>query len=222
MTKHTPVFFDIETTGLNPMAQHFWSEVDQAAQVTAVGIGTVDGWREGQSWDEADYGVEVYVNDSEYQLLQNLERTMEAKLDHIRKDGTEPFLVGFNSRNFDHPYIGARFARLRLDGSAFNHRTKRLDMMRALGKHWDEVKRYPSEDLCLDAAGIESDDPYDGSDMPSAFAEGNHEAIITHVEADVEEMMKLFVHKKELCMQEYYDHYDIEQDATFTETWTEE
>jgi uncharacterized protein YprB with RNaseH-like and TPR domain len=221
MTKHVPVFFDIETTGLNPMAQHFWSQTEFAAQVTAVGLGTVDGWREDQSYEDAEYDVEVYIDSSEYSLLQKVNEMASAKVEDIRGRGNEPYLVGFNSRNFDHPYLGARFARLRLDGDVFNHTTKRLDMMRALGKHWAGVGRYPSEDKCLKALGIGSDDPYDGSDMPQAFDEGNFEAIITHVKADVEEMMKLFVELKEYCVQEYYDHYDIEADATFTETWTE-
>jgi len=221
MTQYKPVFFDIETTGLNPMAQHFWNSSDYAAQVTAVGIGTVDQWRDNQSIEEAEYDTQVFINSSEYQLLQNVEERIEAKLDHIRGKDKVPYLVGFNSRNFDHPYIGARFSRLRLDGSAFTHREKRLDMMRALGKHWDEISRYPSEDDCLEALGIDSDDPHDGSDMPAAFEEGNFEAIITHVRADVKEMMKLFVAKKEECVGEFFDHYDIEQDATFTETWTE-
>jgi len=222
MTYYEPIFFDIETTGLNPMAQHFWSSADYAAQVTAVGIGQMDNWREGQSWEDAEYEVECYIDNSEYSLLQQIQSVVEAKVEYVREGGGIPYLVGFNSRNYDHPYLGARFARLRLDGSVFNHDTQRLDMMRALGKHWDGVGRYPSEDDCLEELGIGSDDPYDGSDMPDAFSNGNFEAIITHVKADVEEMMKLFVAKKEECVQEYYDHYDIDADATFTETWTEE
>jgi len=173
MTQYEPVFFDIETTGLNPMAQHFWSEVKYPAQVTAVGVGAIDNWRDDQGIEEVEYDTQVYIDDSEYQLLQQVEEIMEAKLDHIRGKDKVPYLVGFNSRNFDHPYLGARFARLRLDGGAFNHNEKRLDMMRALGKHWDEVDRYPSEDDCLEAMGIESDDPFDGGDMPDAFNEGN-------------------------------------------------
>lgn len=222
MTQFVPVFFDCETTGLNPMAQHFWSNTDQAAQVTAVGIGTVDQWRDDQHYTDAQYDVEVYVNSAEYPLLQQVQSVMSAKLDYIEDKGDVPYLVTFNGRQFDHPYIGARFARLRLNGDAFNHRAQRLDMMRALGKHWDGVGRYPSEDDCLEELGIESDDPYDGSDMPEAFKQGNQEAIITHVREDVKEMMQLFVELKEECVQEYYDHYDIDADATFTETWTEE
>jgi len=218
---HAPIFFDIETTGLNPMAQHFWSNTDYAAQVTAVGIGQADEWRAGQSYEDATYDVEVYVNSAEYPLLQQIQSVMEAKVEYIRDGGGVPYLVSFNGRQFDHPYLGARFARLRLDGGVFNHDTQRLDMMRALGKHWDDVGRYPSEDDCLEELGIDSDDPYDGSDMPDAFANDNHEAIITHVREDVKEMMKLFVAKKEECVQEYYDHYNIEADASFPETWEE-
>jgi len=215
--QYEPVFFDIETTGLNPMAQDWWSGTDHAAQVTAVGIGWLGDWREGQSLDDVTINQEVYSDRSEYQLLGKIAGVMEARMDYIEDDDTEPILVTFNGRQYDHPYLGARFARLRLDGSVFNSDYKRLDMMRALGTRMDGVGRYPSEDDCLDELGLGSDDPYDGSDMPEAFAEGDMDAIRTHVRHDVAEMLKLFVETKELCMEEFYQHYGIDKDANFVE-----
>jgi len=43
---HWPIFWDIETTGLNPLARDFWSN-SMEAQVTAVGLGTITNWDQG-------------------------------------------------------------------------------------------------------------------------------------------------------------------------------
>jgi len=215
--KYEPVFFDIETTGLNPMAQGWWDNVEHGAQVTAIGIGWMDDWREGQSIEDVTFNQEVYSDDSEYRLLDNVADTMEARCDYMADDDTEPVLVTFNGRQYDHPYLGARFARLRLDGSVFNHRFKRLDMMRALGVRLEGVGRYPSEDDCLEVLGLGSDDPHDGSDMPGYFGDGDWKKIREHVRHDVLEMMKLFVETKAMCMEEFYNHYDVDKDANFVE-----
>lgn len=199
-----PIFWDIETTGLNPLAQEFWSET-QAAQVTAVGLGTIRNWDEGPEPSQADYQVECVFDEDEYRLLDNLADRATA-LDYRG----EPFLVGYNSRQFDHPYIGARYSRFRLDGGPFVHGWKRLDMMRVAGSDPATPKRYPKEGEYASALGVEVEDPYDGSDMPGAFKNGEWDKIITHVEADVEESMRMFVKRKGRMMEHFFDHYDIE------------
>ena len=200
---HWPVFWDIETTGLNPMAQEFWSN-EMAAQVTAVGLGTIRNWDEGPNVEQSDFQVECYWDSDEYRLLSNLPDRIEA----MAFDG-EPFLVGYNSRQYDHPYIGARFSRLRLDGTPFTHGWRRLDMMRVAGKDNVIAKRYPKEGEYADALGVEVYDPYDGSDMPEAFANENWNKIQTHVKADVEESMRMFLKRPDMMMNHYYEHYDI-------------
>lgn len=215
--KYEPVFFDIETTGLNPMAQEWWDNETHGARVTAIGIGTVDGWRDTTDPEDCDIDVKVLTDESEYRLLNVARERLKEVEAEIFDNGGEAFLVGHNSRQFDHPYLGARYARLRLDGRAWNDILKRLDTMRALGKNWNEVGRFPKEDDVLDVLGIESDDPYTGADMPNAYAERNWDAIKTHVRHDVNDMAKLFVVLSEPCMEEFYDHYDIDKDASFTE-----
>lgn len=214
---YEPIFFDIETTGLNPMAQQWWDSEQFGAQVTAVGFGTIDDWRGSSGHDDAEYTVDIHYDSSEYRLLQVVHERLADKAKRILEAGDKPFLVSFNGRKFDHPYLGARYARLRLDGKLFNQTLKRLDMMRALGKHYDGCTRYPSEDDCLEAVGIESEDKYDGSDMPQAFADKNWGIIRDHVESDVEEMMRLFVELQEECLTEFYDHYDIDSDPNSAE-----
>jgi uncharacterized protein YprB with RNaseH-like and TPR domain len=159
----------------------------------------------------------VLWDDSEYRLLQVANKRLEEIVGDYHNQGYTPFLVTFNGREFDHPYLGARFARLRLDGSWFNHKLRRLDMMRALGKHLDSVDRYPSEDDCLEAVGIDSEDPHDGSDMPDAFGRNDWNTIEEHAKHDVKEMMLLFYSMPGMCMREFYDHYDIDMDADYTE-----
>jgi len=217
--KYKPVFFDIETTGFNPLAQKFWGDTDYGGRVTAVGMGTVsDDWRQRES---CSVDVDVYWDGSEYRLLDTLDDRVEELIGDITDGGNDDvgvFLVTFNGRQFDHPYLGARYARLRLDGGWFNHKLKRLDMMRVFGKHYDGVGRYPSEDDCLEACGIPSHDEYDGSDMPDAYADRDWDMIEEHVRHDVNEMIKLFVDNPEICMKEFYNHYDVDKDPSFAET----
>jgi hypothetical protein len=53
--------------------------------------------------------------------------------------------------------------------------------------------------------------------MPQAFKDNNWKDIKDHCQEDVEEMAKLFVETSDMCMAEFYDHYDIDRDANFTE-----
>jgi len=217
MTQYEPIFFDIETTGFNPMSQEWHGNTDYGARVTAIGVATCPNWRDVDSPEDVEIDKKVLWDTSEYGLLKTLSTVVGDIADNIRDGGGEPFMVSFNGRQFDHPYLGARYSRLRLDGSLFTHQLKRLDMMRALGKHWSLVDRYPSEDDCLAVAGIESEDPYGGSDMPEAYTKGQWDKIQVHVRHDTEEMVKLWALTKSECMKEFYDHYDIDADAEFIE-----
>lgn len=208
---YVPIFFDIETTGLNPMAQKWWSN-SNAAQVTAVGLGIITNWGDGVDRKTADVDVSVIKTGDEYNLLKTLGERLRG-IDYDR----EPFLVGYNSRNFDHPYIGARFARKRLDGEPFISEWKRLDMMRVANSDPRISKSYPKEGEYADALGVHVEDPYDGSDMPEAFERGDWDAIHTHVEADVMESVLMFLERKDLMMERFYGHYNITNDGGVVE-----
>lgn len=199
-----PIFWDIETTGLNPLARRFW-DGKMEAQVTAVGLGTIRNWDDGPDRHNADLQIEVIYDSDEYRLLNALG-------DRVRSmdfDGT-PFLVGYNSRNYDHPYIGARYARLRQDAEPFGSEWKRLDMMRVAGKDDAIAKQYPKEGEYATALGVDVPDDYTGADMPEAFKNKNWDKIKSHVEADVKESMLMFLERKGLMMDTFYDHYDID------------
>jgi len=218
MTNYVPVFFDIETTGFNPLHQKYFGDTDYGARVTAIGIGTMDdAWKNGAEYEDCEPDVDVLWDESEYRLLEVAHDRLQGIVAFYEDEGYDPFLVTFNGRNYDHPYLGARYARLRLDGSWWNHKLKRLDMMRALGKRMTGVSRYPSEDDCLEAVGIESEDEYDGSDMPDFYEDGEWDKIESHCHDDVEEMMMLFCEEPEFCMEEFYEHYNVDADAAFEE-----
>lgn len=213
MTDYEPVFFDIETTGLNPLAQEWHGEVNHDAQVLCVAIGTLTDWR----GSKEGYGtnVEVLSGDSEYNLLERLRNRaeniitqIESGSDGISMDTDEDkaaFLVGYNSRTFDHPYLGARYARYRQDAWPFGYGVKRLDMMRA----FDD---WGSQDEKAEENGIEVTDEIDGADIPGLYENREWDKIEHHAREDLRVLMELFMEVRDDAMDQLYSHYDIEQD----------
>jgi uncharacterized protein YprB with RNaseH-like and TPR domain len=133
---------------------------------------------------------------------------------HVEDSDYIPFLVGWNSNGFDHPYIGARYARHGLKNSMVNHRWKRLDLMDALGN--DEVmsKAYPGQDDYAKRLGIPVDDSVTGADMVNAFKVDDWDTIAEHGRTDVVEMMKVFVERKQDAMDYlYYLNEDLPEKA---------
>jgi len=228
MVRYEPVIWDIATTGLNPMAEYWWSN-EMAAQVTAFGMATVDGWRNTSDPDMVDIDVTVLYDADEYRLLNVAkDRFWKAFTEaYVDDDGSdedgedvEPLMVGFNSRQYDHPYAGARYSRKRINGEPFSHGAKRLDMMRVASNKTD-LKGYPSQDEYAKYLGEDIPDEFDGSMMPGFFDNGHMDKIASHVEADAKELARLFVVDKEDAMEEFYNHYDIDKSPVFNRGVTE-
>ena len=212
---YEPVFFDIETTGLHPLAQPWWNSVEHGAMVICVGIGTVRNWR--GSPDDAHKFTHVFSEEQEYVLLKDLKDRMMEFLDecHGDIDDKEFFLVGWNSRQFDHPYIGARYSRLRLNGHPFSHGWKRLDLMRVAK---NKTGRYRKQDEYVEeVTGKRHDDDITGSDVPDLYENNRVDKIMHHCRADIRDLIDVFMADREPAMQEFYDHYDIDRDAVFLE-----
>lgn len=229
--EYIPVIFDIETTGLNPLAQSWSNWHDHDGQVLAVGVATVGGWQ--GPLDGVDIDVEVLVGKNEYGLLMDVRDYMLGLCgelesykgfsdgvpdgEYITAESTESreaeiFLVGWNSRQFDHQYLCARFARLRQDPFPFAWRRKRLDGMRVVKKN---TGKYRSQDDYYEELGHESEDEWEGSDIPDLWEEREMWAIEEHAEHDVRELAQIFVERREWMMGEFYDHYDIDQEVSF-------
>lgn len=209
MTQFQPVFWDIETTGLNPMAQEWWNN-SMGAQVTAMAFGQIEGWHDNP--DDYETSVSVYYDESEYRLLDVCQTRLREVVQTVRDElDREPFLAGFNIRQFDCPYAGARYARKRLNGDLMTHELKRLDMSRPAVITQDDgtvVDQYPSQNDYAESVGVTVNDEYDGEDMPMAFENREWDKIVSHVESDVEVMMEVFMDDVELFMNHLYDHYD--------------
>lgn len=206
MTEFEPVVFDIETTGLNPLAQEWQSYQSHDAQVIAIGIGTFDDW-----WDKDSFDgdVSVLYGEDEYELLEDIREKMVEVASSIEDRGREPFLVTWNGRNYDHPYLGARYARYRQPPYPFCHALKRLDLFRMV---LSATGQYRKQEDYAEELGVGTEDEFDGSDMPDMFDDRNWDAIIQHARQDVVELMQIAMVEREKCMGHFYDHYDIMRD----------
>lgn len=214
MTRYQPVFFDIETTGLNPMAQHWWDSVQHGARVICVGIGTLTDWR--GNLEDSEPHVTVFSDEQEYVLLENLQEWTYDFLDEYHPDiDNEFFFVGWNSRTFDHPYIGARYSRLRLNGYPFTHGWKRLDLFRVIrkktGKYWKQ------DDYIEELSGERAEDDVTGAEIPELFEKNRLDKIRKHCNADVYDLIDIFRYDRTSAMRELYDHYDIDKEVVFVE-----
>lgn len=209
--KYEPVMFDIETTGLNPLAQSWSDYHEHDAQVLAIGIGRLKNWR--GDIDDAEIDVNVLSGENEYVFLEQLQSEMRGIHTEMHDDGKAMFLVGWNSRQFDHQYLASRFSRKRLDPFPFVHQRKRLDLMRVARRVTGE---YWSQDDFYEELGYTSDDPHDGGDIPDYWDEGKMAAIREHAMHDVEELCQIFLEVRSDAMKEFYDHYDIDADPSFS------
>lgn len=223
MTEYDPLFWDIETTGFDPMEPPAW-ENGVPNVMLAIAFGRFEeGWRDAIELNEVGVEVEVAVVDgvsgkdnrwdifgAEHYLIDDvfgLDGMLMQMEGEIEDMGRDVFLTGWNTRNFDHSYAAARCARHRLDPTPIVNELKRLDMMRPAATDYGNSHAV-SEDDYLEFVGIDSDDEYDGSDMFDEFQAGRLSSIESHAYHDVVEMMDLFFAKRELMYGHFYEHYD--------------
>lgn len=219
MTKYVPVFWDIETTGLNPMAEYWWN--GGRNEVICVCVATVEDWED----EGEEVNIHSFTGDSEYPLIQEVREGMYTILSDIEgwnwddiyepsEEDVDPeaFLVGFNSRSFDHTFWSARCGRLRQSNWPFGHQRKRLDAMRVCRNRCGYEYQDSQDDIAEDI-GIEmADDTVDGSDVPELYENGQMDLIENHARADVKDLVGIFMEFREEMLAEFYDHYDIEKD----------
>jgi len=219
-----PVFFDIETTGLNPLAQKWWDNTKHDGQVICVGVGVLEDWRGRKS--DAEMHTKVFSNPDEYALMDSIgddvvnwvEESLGVPIPVPGTDSwdeqVQPFFVGWNNRSFDHPYMGARFARLRKEGYPFTHGWKRLDAMNAIQS---KTGRIWSQDDWMEEVGVRHEDDITGADVPDMFDSGHIDKIRNHCYTDIQDLQQIFLEDRDAMMQEFYDHYNVPADPDFTE-----
>jgi len=217
MSKYKPVFFDIETTGFNPMTPRWYSD-SIAAEVTAVCVGQIRDWTE--DGDKAISATFTNRGNEEYETIQEVREYLMDVEEQYHDKGWEPFLVGHNVIQFDVMYWSARCARLRQSPYPISDGWRRLDSMRALELPPDAEAgptRYPGQQDYADWLGLDYVDRLDGSDMPEAFDNGDYEEIATHVTDDVETLMSIFMQEREAMVNYFWSHYDDSHDQPLDE-----
>lgn len=202
---YVPVFFDIETTGTNPLAEGWHDGVDMEAQVTCVGIN----WSREFPESLDDMKKKTVWNSNEDLLLENLSRVLDTIGQELWARDSKPFFVSYNGNKFDHPYLAARYAKKEMDAHPFVDGWKRLDIFQALiqatGEYW-------SEDDWAENIGIEVDDEYTGADMPQKFKERNWNAIFEHVKSDIDILAEIFLDHPSMYMDYFYEKYEMNRD----------
>lgn len=217
MTRYEPVFYDIETTGVNPLAEDWHDGEKRDARVTCVGVGWFDEWRDASEWDEVEFETKMITKDSEYKLLEACRQEVDVLIGEF-DDDVEPVRVGWNIKKFDDPYIGARYARFRQNPGFFGHDFLRFDMMKAAADEQFGWNRGYAENDYAEVVGVENEDETTGADMPELYDEGKYDEIAQHCRYDVEVMMEIFWEKREMMMNWFYDYRGIEMTATFTDS----
>lgn len=222
---YEPIFFDIETTGLNPLSQAWHYNAQHDAEVICIGIGVLSNWVGDTKNTTMD--VEVLTGESEYELLDDaFDEVMEFIYKAKTENGDERdmqemfneddyFFVGWNNRTFDHPYMGARYSRYRMDPYPFSHGWKRLDAMKAIQK---ETGRIWSQDDWMEEIGVMHEDDITGKEVPDLYAKGEVEPIIDHCEADIYDLMDIFMDDRRAMMAYFFDHYGIDADPSYATT----
>jgi hypothetical protein len=232
---YEPLFWDIETLGLDPMPAPAWVD-DQPPVVIGIAFGWFDeGWRSKTDWDYV--GINTYFaglqdvdgDTGKWQLFGQEHELLEDALgydgdiglavDEIQRRGDEVFVTGWNTRNFDHPFLGARCGRHRLTMRPFGDSFKRLDMMRPAASDYGNSHAV-SEDDYLDYLGMPNDDDFTGEDMLEEFEKGNLDAVRSHAMSDVTQMMEIFFSKRKIMYDHFFRHYDIDAEPAFGDTIT--
>lgn len=206
---HYPIFWDIETTGLNPMIEP-WMSWEDTARITAIAIGHIPDWDD----DCKERKLHCVLNEGngEYELIEKAREHVKHVIEDYAFDNElDPVMVGWNIYQFDAPYWSARCGRLRQDPYPFGYGVRRLDMMRALElshDHPNGPKKHPKQQEYAEWLGIEYLDELSGDKMPKAFFDGDYQMIKDHVVDDVEVLMEIFRQERHLCLKELYSHYD--------------
>lgn len=229
MTQYEPVFFDIEAKGLNPNAGY-----GKKGQVICVGIGWLENWR--GDIEDAELNSTVIEDGNEYRLFSKVRSKMKEILWEVEdwdKEYVEPpesrvdpeaFIVGFNSRGYDHGYYTSRCEGFKRQSSwPFGHHRKRLDVSRVVKKHLHGG--YISQDDWAENIGLElHEDDITGKDVPELYENGQVDKIVQHCQADIMDLMKIFLNDRNEMMLEFYEHYrskySMGESPTFGETVT--
>lgn len=162
------IYFDIETTGLNPLLDKILTI--QVKRGEEIKLWTL--------WEEKD----------ELRMIQHF-------IDYLRPIYGNEAIVGYNCLKFDVPFIHARLNKydaMEADTYDILHNKKWIDLYQFQGDN------YISMDRWLDSFDIERGCKYSGSDIPHLYERELHNEIEEHAVDDLIVCERLFNKLREL------------------------
>jgi len=183
-----PIFFDLETTGLDSF-EH---------EIIAIGFGFLEG------------DIKVIQKSSEREILLEF-------IDFLNKNKkSNLLLVGYNIESFDMPFLLARGIRNGIKEVSIIREFFTLDLFKVVLKYISSHTQSNNQKRKLknvaNLLGIETLDEIDGYEIPQLFMNNNFEKIKEHCENDVRLARESFVRLKEFCKLYLKEVYYIDAD----------
>jgi uncharacterized protein YprB with RNaseH-like and TPR domain len=196
----TPIFLDIETTGLSPIQ----TEKAQECEIVAIGIGRGRYYIH-EATEHYDLEVEILSRD------QYDEEDIILKALYNLISGDSNCIIGYNI-SFDLPFLTARYLKHGYDSSFVTRLRElyRVDLMYVVTRYLLPNSRHIKLKDIAAFLDLPYDDGISGADIPKLFEEGNFEAIKQHCQRDIETIYRLFFKLKDLCKHNIRRRYNLD------------
>lgn len=195
--KLSPVFLDIETTGLNPLQD----------EIVAVGIKAID-------LHQDEYDPWKYLNAwITYVLTREAEDEsglIRFALHFLTREGA--CIIGYNIAGFDIPFITARalFHGFKDREVALLRQQYRIDLMHVVTRYLLTNNRHVKLADIAAFLGVSIDDKITGKDIPELYEQREFEKIENHCHKDLEAISALFKRLKNLCVHNLQRRYNLD------------
>lgn len=189
---YTPVFYDIETRGLNASEDKM---IVFGSVVYGSGIGIL--------FEKVDNENDLMVN------------TIK-RLNTIRRTIKNPVLIGYNTYNFDEPFIVGRSIANGITPKIFKY-MKQMDMYTIITRYLFHGSRL-SMDRLLNRLNIENNDKYSGKDVLWLYNAERYDDIKEHCIYDMEKMIAVYDRLKPLFDWEYWRIFGCEKESDYDKT----
>ncbi|RLI75261.1 hypothetical protein DRP05_15085 [Archaeoglobales archaeon] len=200
--KLTPVFLDIETTGLSPLND----------EIVAVGIRTID-------FKTKQYNPWEYEKFLDNKILTRKDfsedELISAALHYLMREGA--CIIGYNVIGFDIPFITARalFNKHNVRTLSLLRQQYRIDLMHVVTRYLLTNNRHVKLNDITQFLGIEVNNQITGKDIPDLYEKGEFEKIEEHCFNDLENTYHLFMKLKDLCIHNLQRRYNLDCTVVF-------
>ena len=195
--KLSPVFLDIETTGLNPLQD----------EIVAVGVKAIDLRQE--TFNPWKY-QKVWVNAILTRETADEDELIRFALHFLTRE--DACIVGYNIAGFDIPFLTARalFNGFKDYQVTALRQRYRIDLMHVVTRYLLTNNRHVKLADIAAFLGISVDDEITGKDIPELYERGEFEKIANHCRSDLEVITALFVKLKDLCIHNLQRRYNLD------------